>query len=61
MKEYQFAFPLDLAPAPALQNEAITLDGLKVIFDQKVGLYPVDLEEKTETTRHGAATHAGRR
>lgn len=62
MKAPQFAFPLEVEPAlPASENEAITLDGLKVIFDQKVGLYPVDLEEKTAITRHGTAQRSRRR
>jgi hypothetical protein len=37
----------------ALSNEPITLNGMKVIFDQSVGVYPVNLESKEEARRNG--------
>ncbi|OKH45563.1 hypothetical protein NIES2101_26285 [Calothrix sp. HK-06] len=38
----------------ALANEPVLLNGMKVIFDQSVGLYPVNLESKEEARRNGA-------
>jgi hypothetical protein len=38
----------------ALANEPVLLNGMKVIFDQPVGLYPVNLESKEEARRNGA-------
>jgi hypothetical protein len=36
----------------ALSNEPILLNGMKVIFDQPVGVYPVNLESKKEARRN---------
>jgi len=63
MKEYQFAFPMEVRPdlAPVLRQEPILLDGLRVLFDEKVGLYPVTLEEKNAPTDHAASGRNGRK
>ncbi|BDA75144.1 hypothetical protein RIVM261_033190 [Rivularia sp. IAM M-261] len=45
-----FAFGLTYS----FSNEPILLNGMKVIFDQPVGLYPVNLESKEEARRNGA-------
>ncbi|WP_414573172.1 hypothetical protein [Nostoc sp. CCY 9925] len=37
----------------ALFSEPITLNGMKMIFDQPVGVYPVNLESKEEARRNG--------
>lgn len=37
----------------ALSDEPILLNGMKVIFDQPVGVYPVNLESKEEARRNG--------
>lgn len=37
----------------ALTDEPILLDGMRVMFDERVGLYPVRLHLK-ETTRNGS-------
>ena len=41
----------------ALADEPVLLDGMKVLFDRKVGLYPVNLEQKAEHPSHGHAAH----
>lgn len=37
----------------ALSNEPVLLNGMKVIFDQPVGVYPVNLKSKDEAHRNG--------
>jgi hypothetical protein len=37
----------------AMSNESVLLNGMKVIFDQPVGVYPVTLESKAEERRNG--------
>lgn len=37
----------------AMSNEPMLLNGMKVIFDQPVGVYPVTLESKVEERRNG--------
>jgi hypothetical protein len=37
----------------ALSSEPILLNGMKVIFDQPVGVYPVNLESKEDARRNG--------
>jgi hypothetical protein len=45
--ETQFSFPtLPHGIAPALADEPILIDGLKVLFDQKVALFPVTVKPK---------------
>lgn len=39
--------------ASSLSNERILLNGMKVIFDQPVGVYPVNLESKGEAQHNG--------
>ncbi len=42
----QTLFPvLPVGFAFGLSDEPIVLDGMKVLFDQRVGLYPVNLEK----------------
>jgi hypothetical protein len=36
----------------AQSDEPILLNGMKVIFDQSIGVYPVNLESKEEESRH---------
>ena len=54
MNERQTLFP---ASQPgfnyALTDEPILLNGMKVIFDQQVAVYPVTLERKDQEPRHG--------
>jgi hypothetical protein len=33
------------------ETEGVELDGLRVIFDQKVGLFPADLHKKSDVRR----------
>jgi hypothetical protein len=47
-------FPVDLGFSNSLSNEPILLNGMKVIFDQPVGVYPVNLESKEEARRNGS-------
>ncbi|MBD2458334.1 hypothetical protein H6G80_30240 [Nostoc sp. FACHB-87] len=37
----------------AMSDEPVLLNGMKVIFDQPVGVYPVNLESKEEARRNG--------
>lgn len=37
----------------AFSDQPIFLNGMKVIFDQPVGVYPVNLESKEEARRNG--------
>jgi len=47
----------------ALAEQPVLLNGMKVIFDQKVTLYPVDLEKRKPKEPHGRRDpdSAGRR
>ncbi|MBW4419905.1 MAG: hypothetical protein KME13_11850 [Myxacorys californica WJT36-NPBG1] len=50
----QTLFPsIQLGLNYALSNEPILLNGMKVIFDQPVGVYPVTLESKVEEQHNG--------
>ncbi len=52
MKTSQHIFP-DLAAgmAEALSEEPVFLDGMEVLFDIKVALYPVNLTKKEEKSK----------
>ena len=50
MSERQRIFPAIPAGARAFGDEPVLLDGMKVVFDQKVALYPVTLEEPVAPT-----------
>ena len=54
MNQTQKQFPL-LKPGleQALASEPIFLDGMKVLFDVPVGLYPVQLTRKKEKEKTG--------
>jgi hypothetical protein len=43
----QTVFPNLSDMAAALDAEPVLLDGMKVIFDKKAGLVPVEMEKKT--------------
>lgn len=54
-------FPHDRAFALAQESgEPIMLEGMKVLFDEKVGLYPVDLEAKPAPVKRKIGFHNGR-
>jgi hypothetical protein len=46
-------FPHETGFALSLEDTPILLNGMKVIFDQPVGVYPVTLESKVEERRNG--------
>jgi len=61
MSQKQNIFPRQLPRglSGALSEEPVTLDGMKVLFDQKVGLYPVQLERKGKKNRDRGGRHNG--
>jgi hypothetical protein len=61
MSQTQNLFPrLPRALSGALSEEPVMLDGMKVLFDTKVGLYPVQLERKGKKNRERASADGGR-
>jgi hypothetical protein len=61
MSQKQNVFPRQLPRglSGALSEEPVMLDGMKVLFDQKVGLYPVQLERKGKKNRERAGRNDG--
>lgn len=59
MSDSETVFPLAAASGDATAaGEPLLLDGMEVLFDRTVGLYPVELEPKpAPTPSRGAATN----
>jgi hypothetical protein len=59
-EQTQTVFPSNgTQPAVDHTREPIMLEGMKVLFDEKVGLYPVELVAKAPQKRRREAEHDG--